>query len=87
MPGDVGWVAVLGAALAWDLYALHTRRVETLSAACRRAVAHPTTRWPTVLAVVGLAKHLLLPNILPQLDPFWWLVERRPFPTMTEEVT
>ena len=58
----------------YDYYAIKSGR-ETLSRAYWRALRHPATRWPAVLVTTGLYKHLMFPNLLPQIDPLNRLAE------------
>ncbi len=65
---DLGWVAIAAFVATYDYWAIRNKR-ETLSRAYWRAVRNPWSRLPAVLVVTGLYKHLLFPNVLPQLDP------------------
>lgn len=72
--GDYGWFLVGVSVVAYEAWAIATAN-ETLSSAFWRALKHPIARWPVVLMATGLYKHLLFPNVLPKLDPLYYVVK------------
>lgn len=63
-----GWTGLALYVLAYDTWALATRR-DTLSTVFRRSVAHPIRRWPVILTCAVTILHLF--GRLPDwIDPF-----------------
>ena len=72
---DIAWLAIAGFVAAYDYYAIK-RGHETLSRAYWRSLRNPATRWPSIVLVTGLYKHLVFPNFLPKADPLYYIAER-----------
>lgn len=73
--GPGAWLGLAAYVAAYDYYAIKNDK-ETLSAAFGRSLANPVSRWPTIVVFTLLSKHLLLPHVLPQIDPFARLAEK-----------
>lgn len=73
--GKRAWIGLALYVAIYDYWAI-TNDNETLSEAFGKSMEHPIGRWPTLLTVLGLLKHLLAPRWLPQLDPFATLAAR-----------
>lgn len=71
----MAWAVIVIFVAAYDYYAIKNNK-ETLSRAYWRALSNPKTRWPAVLIVTGLYKHLVLPKVLPKLDPLYYVAEK-----------
>jgi len=72
--GVWGWLLLLAVVVAWDVVALRTEKVDTLSGAFYKALQSPVRRWPTVLVWAVLTMHLFQwPKFLKRLDPFQFL--------------
>jgi hypothetical protein len=63
-PGLYGWAATLGAVVAYDGWALLTRR-PTMSRTLGHYLAHPILGPVLAGATSGLAYHLLVEELLP----------------------
>lgn len=72
---DIAWFALAAYVAAYDYYAIKKGK-ETLSRGYWRALGNPKTRWPAVLVTTSVFKHLMFPNVLPQLDPLNRVAER-----------
>jgi hypothetical protein len=72
---DVAWIGIAAFVGAYDYWAIRNGH-ETLSRAYWRALKNPRTRWPAILVVTGLYKHLVFPEFLPKLDPLYYVAER-----------
>jgi hypothetical protein len=57
-PSRSPWLYLAGAVVAIDAVAL-VSKTPTLTASFRRAVKHPTRRWPVLAAWVILTSHLV----------------------------
>ena len=72
---DVAWFGLAAYVALYDYHAIKTGK-ETLSRGFWRALSNPKTRWPAILVCTSLYKHLVFPNLLPQLDPLNHVAER-----------
>lgn len=58
VPGDIAWLVLTGAIIGYDLAAISTKRVETLSSAIWRSLSHPR-KLPILLSIwTALTWHL-----------------------------
>lgn len=62
------WIGLAAYVVAYDYYACK-HGVETMSGAFGRAFTHRVGRWPTLLLLVIIVKHLIAPKVLPRIDP------------------
>lgn len=58
--GSFAWAAIFAAVVAYDAYAIKTKKVETLTRAFWRNTEKPLNRIVPIVAWVGLTTHLLL---------------------------
>lgn len=70
-----GWLAIVSFVAAYDYVAINSGK-ETLSRSCWRAAESKLGRFPVALALGFTYKHLAFPNLLPKVDPFYWIAER-----------
>lgn len=76
--GSKAWAGLAIYVLAYDIWAMK-RGSETLSGAFWRGMDHPRKRWMVVLAWLVVTKHLVLPEVLAEKDPFniiGWVVRK-----------
>lgn len=60
--GAFGWLLIFAVATTYDIYALKTRKVETLSNAYWRWSRHPVGGLVTAGAFAAIAFHLIIDN-------------------------
>lgn len=60
--GTLGWVATFGIVIAYDLYAIKTKKRETMSTTFWKWSLHPIGKFPTFILWTGLTYHLLVDN-------------------------
>jgi hypothetical protein len=73
--GAIGWAGIAAYVIAYDYWAIRTDN-ETLSGACWRSLSHPYGKWVTLTIVTGLVKHLVAPDLLPKVDPLYYVARR-----------
>lgn len=65
----LGWIGLGVYVAVYDVWALVNGH-ETLSGAIWRGLTNKKTRGPIIAAILITNKHLLAPQVLPQIDPF-----------------
>lgn len=73
--GGSAWIGLAAYVIAYDYYACKHEK-ETMSTAFGRALSHKLGRWPTLLVLVIVVKHLTFPNTLAKVDPLNKIAER-----------
>ncbi len=66
--GIAAWIGLAAYIVAYDYYACKHEK-ETMSTAFGRALDHKLARWPTLLVLVIVVKHLTAPDVLSNIDP------------------
>jgi hypothetical protein len=58
IPGDFAWIALAAGIVAYDVFAIKTKKAETMSSAIWRSLAHPIKSPLAALIWLSLTWHL-----------------------------
>lgn len=75
MKADYGWVGLTVYVAAYDVWACWNGH-ESLSGAFWRGMNNSKARIPMIAGTIILMKHLLKPDLLPQVDPLRFVGSR-----------